>query len=178
MGRFMLKETKTEIGTSLWNCPCPVGKRVNKKFRHGTIAIVYNEITQARMFVNREVLRRALLDNPDKTEKLLGIRVEDTRPTPVLVNFTPEELPAPIEPVEKTYLDPEMVVREPELVEPDMMIEDETEEIELEIPAAQYALESLTKAALIELAEEHDIEVDKKMTNAKIIEELKNGGLV
>ena len=195
MGKFMLKETKRELGISPWNSICSIGARVGGKYRFGNIAIVFDGIMSAVTYINKEVLRKALLENPDKTARLLGIEVKDlqetvevkdeeTKKEKVLVNDSPtgtettidKEVETTIE--EDSYSEPDIL--EPEEVSPEEFIEEDTEEFEMTIELPEEPKEltpgvdlvNMTKAELIEYGKEHGIELSMELKKDDMIAEI------
>lgn len=110
MNKVFLKETKKELGISLYQAVCPIGSRVSSNFRSGDICITFPQIMPARIFINKQMLRAALLQEPEKTERLLGIRVVDIMPKKVL----PTNLKKQYEPV---VADPVIPEKKPVVVE-------------------------------------------------------------
>lgn len=183
MGKFMLKDTRKELGMSQYNATCPIGTRVSSRYRFGDVAIVFNEIIAARLYINREVLRKALLDNPERTKNLLGLEIKDLNHVPTVVaKIVPIEHEAePIAPVIAST-EPEAVdapeVMEPEEVEAELSVDSDTSELVLEVETTkefdeakveEESLEDLTVKELTELANDSGIEVPKGLKKKEII---------
>jgi hypothetical protein len=197
MGKFMLKETKRELGISPWNSTCSIGARVGGKYRFGNIAVVFDGIMSAVTYINNEVLRKALLENPDKTARLLGIEVKDLQEIPVeetvevkdektkkeevLVNDSPTDIETTIDKEVETIIeedsDSEPEVIEPEEVSPEEFIEEDTEEFEMTVELPENPKEltpgvdlvNMKKAELIEYGKEHGIELSMELKKDDMI---------
>lgn len=170
MGKFMIKESKKEMGISPWNSICQIGSKVNDRYKFGNIAIIFNEIMSARTYINSEVLRRALLENPEKTARLLDIEVKDLKPAPEIV---------PAQVIEEEIVETVIEEVEPEYAEPDLDIEEVTHELVFEMPVEETEdiapideLSYKTKAELVELGNEKGIVLDSKMTKDTMISKL------
>lgn len=168
MGKFMIKESNREMGISPWNSICQIGSKVNDRYKFGNIAIIFNEIMSARTYINSEVLRRALLENPEKTARLLSIEVKDLKPAPEIV---------PAQVIEEEVIETVIEEIEPEYAEPDSDIEEVTQELVFEMPVEETEdiadeLSYKTKAELVELGNEKGIVLDSKMTKDTMISKL------
>jgi len=111
MNKVFLKETQKELGISLHTAICPIGSRISGSLRAGNICVTFPQIMPAHIFINRNVLRDALLQEPEKTEKLLNIQVIDlVKTTPVPTENKKEVEPVVDEPlIEKK----EPIIEEP-----------------------------------------------------------------
>lgn len=178
MGKFCLKETKKDLGISSYNAICPIGSRVSQNYRSGNITIMFNEIISARAYINRDVLRKALLDDPIKTEKLLGIKVMDTVPK---VIYKPKPTPTIIKDEDDTFVETE-AVEPPEIEVPEYKPEAMVIPVEVDLEFDKRAasedntaslgvkLNKYTKAELLEFAAKKQIPLEYNMTKVGIIE--------
>lgn len=165
MGKFKIVDTQETFGISPWSSVCQVGIRVSDSYRFGNLSIIFDEISSARTFVNKTVLREALLANPEQTRKLLGISVKDVRKEEVDKSIKEPVKEPEVEPQEEV----DKLVEEPEVMEPEevkLPIEDLTEEIVLDIRFEK------TKQELVNEAMDKGLEANMKMTKDQIIKVL------
>lgn len=175
MGKFVLKDSQKELGKSYFTAVCPVGSRVSSKYRFGDIAIMFDEIRASRVYLNSDVLRKALLDNPEKTERLLKIKVIDIEENIVTKPKKGEVIESKddIEPKKGVVIvsEEDNDFLEPEVVSNDEVIEDITEPFELEIEEITPGIDlvNLNKDELVKLGKEHNLEVNIKMKKDDLI---------
>ena len=129
VGKFCLKDTNKDLGISLYNAICPVGSRVAQNYKYGNITIAFDEVMQARIYINGDVLRKALLSNVSKTKQLLGINVSDARVAPVA------QVEKIIDSIEKetSLIQEALDVLDLEIMEEEKDVEDLTEDFVLTV---------------------------------------------
>lgn len=68
----------TQTGSNPINHPCKTGSRCSRaKYRYGNLAIWHKGIPGSKTFINKDVLRSALIKNKDFFREHLGVEIKD-----------------------------------------------------------------------------------------------------
>ena len=166
---YRTKDTASNPLTSL----CPCGKRFSQvKNKYGDLCIMHSGIPLSKLFINSEILREALLDNPELVKEALGLEIVDLYAEEV-IDEEEEFIEDDVIVVDPIVIDEEMVEEAVDQILEEEAIEDTDENREILTKELSEVATAVTEASADgEISEEEILIVEKEFDDVEEVIDL------